>query len=139
MLVEHLEQLVKELEIKPAPVQDDKKIFNITLSSTLKIGLKQLDPGVFFSSIIGPCPAQKKEEFYTTLMRANYLGQGTGGAVLGMDPEEKFLTLSLALPYEMNYKGFREGLEDFVNYVEYWKKQLELHQQAQDDHPWQGI
>ena len=57
-------------------------------------------------------------------MKANFLGQGTGGAVIGMDPEENLLTLSLLLPYDMNYKMFREALEDFANFLDYWKTEL---------------
>jgi hypothetical protein len=29
----------------------------------------------------------------------------------------------LSLPYEMNYKAFKESLEDFANFVEFWKKE----------------
>jgi len=55
------------------------------------------------------------------LMHANFLGQGTGGARIGIDAEEKVLTLSVGFPYEMNYPPFKECVEDFVNYVVYWR------------------
>jgi len=63
-------------------------------------------------------------------MKANFLGQGTGGAVIGLDAEEKFLTLSLALPYDMNYRSFKGAVEDFANYVDYWREDLIRHQKA---------
>ena len=57
-------------------------------------------------------------------MKANFLGQGTGGARIGVDPDDKFLTLSHGFPYEMNYQLFKESIEDFVNYVVYWREEI---------------
>ena len=64
------------------------------------------------------------------LMKANLLGQGTGGATLAMDENENFLTLSLVLPYDMNYKTFKDALEDFANYLDFWKAELIRHQKT---------
>ena len=63
-------------------------------------------------------------------MKANFLGQGTGDATIGLDENENFLTLSLVLPYDMNYKMFKDALEDFVNYLDYWKEELIRHKKA---------
>jgi hypothetical protein len=57
-------------------------------------------------------------------MRANLLGQGTGKCRIGLEPQEKLLTLSLGLPYEMKYPTFREKVEDFINYVIYWREEI---------------
>ena len=57
-------------------------------------------------------------------MKANLLGQGTGGAAIGIDPSEKFFTLSEVLEFEVNYKTFHEKLEDFLNYIDYWKEEV---------------
>ncbi len=61
------------------------------------------------------------------LMKANFLGQGTGGGALGLKEDESSLTLSLSLPYEMNYKVFKDSLEEFANFIDYWKKELARH------------
>ena len=58
-------------------------------------------------------------------MRANFLGQGTGGARIGLDPNEKFLTLSCGFPYEMKYQDFKEKIEDFANYLLCWRAEIE--------------
>jgi hypothetical protein len=34
------------------------------------------------------------------------------------------LTLSHGFPYEMNYQAFKESVEDFVNYVVYWREEV---------------
>jgi len=122
MLKNLLEQLNQELGLGEIPPADELKFHHFKMNS-FDISMKDLDPGFYFSSNIGPLPKNKKEEFLMLLMKANFLGQGTGGATLGLKEDESFLTLSLSLPYEMNYIAFKESLEDFANFVEYWKKE----------------
>lgn len=120
MLREFIKQLCKELAIG-IPKLSEKKIYPFRLTSDVEVALKDLEPGVAMQAQICPCPKLKREEIFIYLMRANLLGQGTGGSRIGIDQDEKFLTLSLGLPYEMNYKIFKEALEDFVNYLIYWR------------------
>lgn len=117
-----LEQLCEELELGAIPPADELKFHHFKINS-FEISMKDLDPGFYFSSNIGPLPKKKKEDYLMLLMKANFLGQGTGGATLGLKEDESFLTLSLSLPYEMNYNAFKDSLEDFANFVEYWKKE----------------
>jgi hypothetical protein len=120
MLREFIQQLCKELAVD-VPKLNEKKVFPFKLNDNVEVTLKDLEPGVGLQAQICPSPKMKKEEIFIYLMRANLLGQGTGGSRIGMDQDEKFLTLSLGLPYEMNYKIFKETLEDFVNYLIYWR------------------
>ena len=96
----------------------------LPIGDTLEVWITELNPqGIMFKSIVSTLPTeQDKEALFSFLMEANYLGQGTGGSVLALDPDEKFLTLSLVIPYEVNYRQFRDRLEDFVNYLDYWKR-----------------
>jgi hypothetical protein len=130
MLEQLLDQLSQELELPPFSPKDDKQMFHVLLNPSMRISMRELDPGILFFSQVGPCPVQKKEELFILLMKANFLGQGTGGGVIALDPEEKFLTLSSALPYDMNYKAFKGALEDFANFVDYWREELINHQKA---------
>lgn len=118
-----LEQLFQELELGTVAPIDEHHFHHLKISS-YPIALKDLDPGCYFSSNIGSLPEKKKEDFLVMIMKANFLGQGTGGATLGLKEDESFLTLSLSLPYEMNYKAFKDSLEDFVNFIDYWKKEI---------------
>ena len=86
--------------------------------------IKDLDPGALFKANICACPQKKRETLLIKLMQANLIGQGTGGAVIGLDKQEKFLTLSLALAYELNYRAFKESLEDFINYLVFWNEEV---------------
>jgi Tir chaperone family protein CesT len=128
MLKQYLDQLMADLELSPPLPKDELGHFLLRLNEDLTIQIKELDPGVFFCSQIAPCPLKQREELFTLLMQANFLGQGTGGGVLSLDGEEKFLTLSLALPYDMNYKAFKDGIGDFANYVDYWKDEVKRFQ-----------
>lgn len=76
---------------------------------------------------IGPVPERGREDFYLLLMRANFLGQGTNDYILGMDKEEKFLTLSSKIPYDVDVDRLKEFIEDFVNFVDYWREELNRH------------
>ena len=121
-LDQHLEQLCGEIGIE-CPKIDPEKGANLTINPEFSCLLHNLSPGFSLQSNISPVPAKKREDLYIYLMRANFLGQGTGGARIGMDSDEKFLTLSLGFSYDMDYQTFKESVEDFVNYVAYWREE----------------
>jgi hypothetical protein len=128
MLTKYLDQLMTDLELAPSLPKDEEGRFLLTINPDLTVRILELDQGFLFSSQISPCPIQQRDELFTLLMQANFLGQGTGGGVLSLDEEEKFLTLSLTLPYDMNYKMFKEGIGDFANFVDYWKEEVKRFQ-----------
>jgi hypothetical protein len=94
------------------------------MNRDIQVQLRDLEPGVSMQADICPCPKTKQEDLFIFLMRANLLGQGTGGSRIGLDNQEKSLTLSFGLPYEMNYQSFKENFEDFVNYLIYWREEV---------------
>ena len=116
-----LEKLCAELSIAPIPKLTEKKNYIFRLRIGIEITLTDLHPGVEMRADISPCPEKKREDLFIYLMRANLLGQGTGGSRIGLDEDEKNLTLSLGLPYDMNYNAFKEAFEDFVNHLVYWR------------------
>jgi hypothetical protein len=122
MLREFLDRLCKELSIQ-TPKINERKVYPFKMGVET-VSLKDLDPGIALHTQICEVPKKRKEDLFIYLMRANLLGQGTGGTRIGMDSEEKFLTLSLGLPYELNYQLFRETIEDFVNYAIYWREEV---------------
>lgn len=125
MLEKLLQNLVNDLELQEQPLRNEVGTYSLKLTSQMQIDLKELDPGCFFYTQIYPMFQVKQEELLIYLMKANLLGQGTGEGVIALDEQEKFLTLSLTLPYDMNYTSFKHALEDFVNYADYWKEELE--------------
>lgn len=127
MLEKFLQQLLLDLEQEPTLVKDRLNFYSLTLPQVDPIQIKKLDPGFYLQGQIGQVPEKGREEFYGYLLRANYLGQGTRGALIGMTLDEKFLTLSSTLSYDMNYKHFKESIEDFINTIYYWQEELKRH------------
>ncbi len=122
MLKAHLPQLCEDLKLESPPPQDEFKFQHLKFGA-FNIAIKDLEPGYYLLSDVGPLPSDNREEFLMLAMKANFLGQGTGGSTLGLKEDESCLTLSLSLPYEMSYKAFKDSLEEFINYLDYWKKE----------------
>lgn len=133
MLETLLKTLNEELKLEAVLKMDKEQYYPVLLNPELEVKIKELDPGTLFFAKIGPCPKLKREELFTYLMKANFLGQGTGGASIGFNESENCLTLSLVLPYDLNYKLFRDALEDFVNYIDYWKAEIIRHQKTAEE------
>jgi hypothetical protein len=133
MLEQLLKTLTEELEMEETPKKAEDGLYHLPLNPQLLIAMKELDPGIGFWGKLGPCPTMKREELFIQLMKANFLGQGTGGAAIALDENENFLTLSLVLPYDMNYKIFKDALEDFANRLDYWREELIRHKKAAEE------
>ncbi len=125
---EYIKKIAKTLEIKLAKQEKDKS-YPIEITKDLEVKIWDLDPGFYFLANIAQCPQEKKEELFIYLMRANLLGQATGRCRIGMDSKEKFLTLSYLIDYELSYIDFKEKLEDFINYTNFWKKEITIHKE----------
>lgn len=133
MLEPLIKMLAEELELGEVPLKEGKDTWQFPLNPLLTIKMQELDPGMSFWARIGPCPAAKREELFILLMKANFLGQGTGGSTIALDENENFLTLSCVLPYDMNYKMFKDALEDFANFLDYWREELIRHKKAAEE------
>lgn len=129
VLQQHLGKLMSDLELAPLAPKDENQLFHVDFGSEMRVSIKEVDEQVLFTTKIGDLPEPKREELVILLMKANLLGQGTGGSAIGLDASEKFLTLSLAIPYDINYKLFRDSIEDFTNFADYWRKELLRHTQ----------
>ena len=133
LLEQFLTTFAQDLELGEIPRRGEGNVYELQLNPYTVIAIRALDPGISFWSRIGPCPQVRREELFILLMKANFLGQGTGGGAIALDENENFLTLSSVLPYDMNYKKFKDALEDFTNYLDYWKEELLRHKKAADD------
>lgn len=117
-----LEELKKNYDYDFIKIDKDKYKINIT--DDIRIEVTRSGDDLCFFSPITFSPKEKKEEIYTYLMKANLLGQGTGKSSIGMDKDDKFLTLSYLMTYEDNYINFKEKLEDFINYLSFWEEEI---------------
>ena len=122
MVQEFLEKLCAELSIDTVPKLNEDNIFRF--APDIHVAITDLGPGVGMQSVISGCPISKREDLFIYLMKANLLGQGTGNARIGLDRNDKNLTLSRGLPYEINYQIFKEAFEEFVNHLIYWRNAI---------------
>ena len=129
MLVDFLNKLANELALPSLSPPDKNKVYSFLFSDDITLYFQDLSPGTFLYASLKECPKKEREELFLYLMQANLLGEGTGGAAIGMDEEEKYLTLSLSMPYEVNYMEFKEKVEDFINYLLYWREEIEKKEQ----------
>ncbi len=116
--------LCKELDI-PCDIDPNSESRVAFQINRFPIQCTVIDPEILLFSPISPPPKENREEFFIKTMQANFLGQGTGGSVIGLNEDESFLTLSLSLPYEVSYDVFKERLEEFVNFLDFWKQQIQ--------------
>lgn len=123
----YIRKLCEDLEIDPNLEKTDQGSYLLPLSDSLQIEIKPLDEGFFLYSNVCPLPKEKLEDFLILVMKANLFFQGTLGATLALKDKEEILTLSRAVPYEINDHYFREIIEDFINIVEYWREETKHH------------
>jgi hypothetical protein len=124
MLERMLKDLIDEIGVEKGLVKDKKGFFIFCLNDEIEIKLQDLNPGVEIYAEVGECPLKGREDLFMYLMKANLLGQGTGGARFGITQNEKILTLSISLPYEIKYDHLKEVLESFANHLISWRNEL---------------
>jgi hypothetical protein len=127
-----LDNLISDIEkyLNISLIKEDSKNskgYLLTLNNDKEIYFEEGINGIYIRARIcsfSEDTFSSPEDAYIYLMKANFLGQGTKDAVISLDAEEKFLTLSTLIAYEVNYKMFRDLLEDFVNYLLFWEKEI---------------
>lgn len=122
MVDDHLKRLCEEFQLELPRVGEDKSRELHLEGVCLRI--VPFETGARLTSRVAPLPQRNTEALLMRAMKANFLGQGTGDAVLGINEEETFLTLSLDLTAQISYNAFKEKIETLANYTDYWKQQV---------------
>ena len=122
----HLEEYVKniheELGISEKFISDSSGTYVISIDEDTKISvLDNKDLGYYIYADILKLSEGDKETFYVSAMRGNLFGEGTGEAVLGLDAKGETLVLSQLLPSDIDYRNFEYAIEDFCNWIEFWR------------------
>lgn len=127
MIEKHLKDLGKELEIDSDFSTEVPGVYIFPIEDDVVVTLTEQAPGYKMTSTLCACPKMNLETFYSQMMLANLFGQGTKGAVLGLNSEGNMLTLSKTIEYNPDYKIFKETLEDFINVVDFWREEAVNH------------
>ncbi len=121
MLEKYLPLLIKELEIDTDLATANPGVYSWPINEQVNVTLTSYPFGFSLSCPIDTNQRKEEELFFTQVMLGNLFGQGTEGAVLGLNEEGNLLTLTQTIDYTIDYKEFKDILEDFINTVEYWK------------------
>ncbi len=125
-MLEHLISSLCEKLNRPFDKEKNQEDFyTLTLNDELTFELKEQYPGFYIKSDIGEMPDGSHEDLLIHFMKANYLGQGTGGSTLALSPDTKRLMLVLNIGEDTNAREFSDHIETFANYLDYWKAYLE--------------
>ncbi|MBA3720904.1 MAG: type III secretion system chaperone [Parachlamydiaceae bacterium] len=124
MLETFIEQLGNELEIQDLIVITEPGHYKIPFEDDIEVEALRNNEGEYaFKAIIGPLPKEKVDFFIARAMEANLFGKGTLGSAIGLDEEAKLLTLSMEVDYNSSYNEWRDKLEDFINSIDFWRKE----------------
>lgn len=75
---------------------------------------------------VGVLPPQANAQLLTLLMRANYLGRGTGGATLSQAEDGNTILLHQVIPLAaLDGESFANAVEGFVNVLGEWHANLQ--------------
>ncbi len=123
-----LEMLIKELEkawgLEQPLSQSGSGAYIIPLDVHLPLSVSQLSSGqIVLSSPFAKVPEKDVEKAYETLLNGNLFGQATNGALLGMSADCEWLTLTKEIGYDIDFKEFKDCVEDFINTVEFWQEE----------------
>jgi len=123
MLYEHLTQLLKELKVE-GTLPRGQTAFDLEIEGVL-VSITDAPPGMELFAVLDKlAEVENYEPLYRKLLRANFLGQATSRATLGLDEDGERVTLSLFVPTVRSYREFHDAIEDFVNAVSFWKEEV---------------
>lgn len=127
MLDAFMQEFAHELGVGEALATSKPGIYQLPLEESISIVFSSIQNGFVLNCELGKCPIHNREVFFTQALLADLFGQGTHGAILGLSEDGNTLTLSKSVDYNINYKKFREILEDFINVVDYWHGEALAH------------
>ena len=123
-MLEHLlTELTEKLQLPLNLEKNTLGYYTITLNQETELLFKELQPGFTCKSLIAEIPKENPlEDLYILLMRANFLGQGTKNGAIAIDENVKNIIFTMSVPEDLQYRLFKDKVEEFVNYLNYWKK-----------------
>jgi len=125
MIDNFIRDLSKDLDLDQE-LQLINNSYTIPLEEDLSFNITPIESGFMLTATLAPLPTDNKDRFFEHILHGNLFGQGTRGAVLGLNDEGTLLTLSKIVDYNVDYKGFRETIEDFINIIDFWREEARL-------------
>lgn len=126
MLQGFIPKLIQDMDLGAINLSSEiPGVYSLPLEEGLSLSMTDIPDGYIFKSNIAPYPKIKEDVFLTQAMLGNLFGQGTRGAILGINLEGTSVTLTLVVDSSVEYKDFKESLEDFINTMDFWREEAE--------------
>jgi len=119
MLKQLLTSLQKEIDVNIT--QKGENSFQLIVNNDLTIYILDQKINISIYCNLIECKSLLKEQLINQLMKANLLKKIT----FGLTNDEKYLTLSTLMPYEVSYKELKEFLEEFVSTAIVWREKID--------------
>jgi len=124
MLQNFIPRLIHDLELGDVDLSSGVPgIYTFPLEGGHSINMTDIPEGYILKANVALFPKVKEELFATQAMMGNLFGQGTKGAALGLNLDGTILTLTLVVDFPVEYKDFRDSLEDFINVMDFWREE----------------
>lgn len=127
MLDAFVQQLMKDMDIKESLATEVPGVYAIPVDENTTAVAATIPRGFSLRCDIGPINPENEDLFFSHALQANLFGQGTEGNILGLDGEGKKLILSREIDYNIEYKEFRDIIEDFLNSVDFWREEAQAY------------
>lgn len=128
MLEKMIPQLLKDLEIEENSLKFTAPgAFQLPLDTGLSVSIKEMPNGFVLKASLAVYPKEKEEVVFMHALHGNLFGQGTYNAALGLSQDGKTFTLTRVIDYSVDYKQFKEILEDFINAIDFWREEVINH------------
>ena len=118
-----MQQFEKDLELDRPLSRPNSSTYLIPLDEGLTMTVNLLPFGFFLMCEFANAPKENEEVLYNEMLSANLFGQGTKGATLGLNERGNLLTISQVVDYNIEYRDFKELIDDFINMIDFWKEQ----------------
>lgn len=126
MLDAYMQRLAQEMEVDLSSLKTATSgVYTIPVDQQTSVKITELPGFVTIDAVIATCPTKSTEEFYTNVLLGNLMGQGTGGATLSLNEQGNLLMLSHSLENNIDYKAFKDVLEDFLNTIDLWRSEIQ--------------
>lgn len=126
MLDTFMRRFSKEVEADPPLEPSLPGVYEYLIEEDLEIIIKSSPQGIILTSVLGPYPKTKEDEFFASMMTGNLFGKETFGATLGLDADGQRMVLSRVIESRIDYREFKEIFEDFYHIAGFWRKEAGL-------------
>ncbi|MDN3504348.1 MAG: CesT family type III secretion system chaperone [Rhabdochlamydiaceae bacterium] len=123
---QYLENLQTEVGVEKLFEKKERNTFFLPFGQR-NILIFVSENNLLLTANLGLLPTEEEfiEPFCIHLLFANYLGQGSGSSGIGLSPDKQTITLTMDVRGDIDYRIFKEQMEEFVNYLDYWINEIE--------------